>query len=217
LKSEGRAHVPSDLPLETSNWKLGTSKLGSFRTFHSPAGPRPTRQPPLPTYPSRPKFGFVLHNCLPSAAPGRAKLGSFRTLGLFVGWASPPGFFRCWPRLASFRTFHSRPGHAPHADLCLNAPFRPSLALFCAFTARPGQIGFVLPDRPRPVRRRATRPRRELGLFCAFTLRRAKLGLFCTFCLRGLPPVRSPFTPFSPSHFSNLRLRRFRQPIPPLL
>jgi hypothetical protein len=46
-------------------------KLGSFCTFHSPADPRPTRRP-LPTYPSPPKFGFVLHNLLrrpPPAGP----------------------------------------------------------------------------------------------------------------------------------------------------
>jgi hypothetical protein len=37
-------------------------KLGSFCTFHSPAEERPTPRRYLPTYPSLPKFGFVLHN-----------------------------------------------------------------------------------------------------------------------------------------------------------
>jgi hypothetical protein len=44
-------------------------KLGSFCTFHSPAEPRPTRQPPLPIYPSPPKFGFVLHSLLRHPPP----------------------------------------------------------------------------------------------------------------------------------------------------
>jgi hypothetical protein len=103
LKSEGGMAGPSDLALETSNSKLDTSKLGSFRTFDS------------------------------------------------------------------------RRHHAPHAGLCPNVPFPPSLALFCAFTARPEQnwvrfarfdprIGFVLHDhspagiaarRPAPVSGRA--------------------------------------------------------------
>jgi hypothetical protein len=39
-------------------------KLGSFCTFHSPAGTRPTWQLALPKYPSPPKFGFVLHDFL---------------------------------------------------------------------------------------------------------------------------------------------------------
>jgi hypothetical protein len=47
-------------------------ELGSFCTFHSPADPRPPRQPPLSIYPSLPKFGFVLHNFVrqPPAAVG---------------------------------------------------------------------------------------------------------------------------------------------------
>jgi hypothetical protein len=69
LKSEGQALRGT---LETSNWKLDTSKLGSFCAFHSPAEPQPTRQPPLPTYPIPPKFGFVLHDSLrETPAPGR--------------------------------------------------------------------------------------------------------------------------------------------------
>jgi hypothetical protein len=40
------------------------AKLGSFCTFPSPAEPRPARGLPLPTCPTSPKFGFVLHNSL---------------------------------------------------------------------------------------------------------------------------------------------------------
>jgi hypothetical protein len=43
---------------------LRRGKLGSFCTFHSPGEPRPTRQLPLPTYPSPLKFGFVSHDFL---------------------------------------------------------------------------------------------------------------------------------------------------------
>jgi hypothetical protein len=55
--------------------RLRGPKLGSFCTFHSPAEPRPTRQLPLPTYPSPAKFGFVSH----VYSPAGAKLGSFCT------------------------------------------------------------------------------------------------------------------------------------------
>jgi hypothetical protein len=57
-------------------------KLGSFCTFHSPAETRPTREPPLPTYPSHPKFGFVLRIFRRAPPPDGAKLGSFCVFGL---------------------------------------------------------------------------------------------------------------------------------------
>jgi hypothetical protein len=48
------------------------------------ATPRTTTA--LPIYPSRPKFGFVLHNLLRPAACGGTKLGSFCTIGTGREW-----------------------------------------------------------------------------------------------------------------------------------
>jgi hypothetical protein len=87
--------------LSIRNPQSAIGKLGSFCTFHFPAEPRPTWQLPLPTHPSPPKFGFVLH-VYPLAgaklglfcafavrypAPGRAKLGSFCAFA--VRWPAP--------------------------------------------------------------------------------------------------------------------------------
>jgi hypothetical protein len=40
------------------------SQIGFVSHVSLPGRPRPTRRPPLPTYPIRPKFGFVLRNFL---------------------------------------------------------------------------------------------------------------------------------------------------------
>jgi hypothetical protein len=163
LKSEGRAHVPSDLPLETSNWKLGTSKLGSFCTFRSPAGPRPTRQPPLPTYPSHPKFGFVLHNASrqpPPAGPNWVRFA--RLASSWVGRPRPTSSAagRDWVRFARFTP---RLSYGPHDGLCLNTPVPPQVWLCSAhLPSGRGEIGFV-----------SHGSILELGSFCTITLRRA--------------------------------------------
>jgi hypothetical protein len=124
-------------------------ELGSFCTFHSPAGPRPKRQTPLPTYPTPPKFGFVLHGFLRhrpwaganwvrfarftlAAARAGAKLGSFCTIALRPGIAArqpAPVFGR-----AGQIGFVSRICH----------PLGANWVRFARFTPRPGQIGFVL-------------------------------------------------------------------------
>jgi hypothetical protein len=96
-----------------------------------------------------------------------------------------------------FAHFIPRPSLAPYGNrLCLHAPIHPSLGLFCTFTLRPGQIGFVLYALPLgrlgvPARHLPRWPR--LALFCAFCLRRPptagvsqsaieKLASFCTYC-----------------------------------
>jgi hypothetical protein len=105
------AHIPhspqvwlrfAQFPPSTAS---GRAKLGSFRTFDSAAGPRPTRQllsPHTPVHPSLASF------CTISSVrrPGRAKLGSFRT---FHSQATP----------------RTTAGAAPHT------PAAPSLASFC--------------------------------------------------------------------------------------
>jgi hypothetical protein len=141
----------------------GTAKLGSFRTFQSPAEPRPTGQLRLPTHPSLPKFGFVLRIWPPASDRGRSKLGSFCAFRL----QRPSGR----AKLGSFCTFLSRA--EPHPTR-LSLPTHPNLPKF----------GFVLLIWP-PA---SDRGRSKLGSFCAFRLQRpsgrAKLGSFCAFGLR---------------------------------
>jgi hypothetical protein len=118
----------------------GGPKLGSFRTFHSPAETRPTPHLPFPTYPSHPKFGFVLHNSL----------------------RHPPPAGGNWVRFAHFTPW---PSHAPHGNcLCPHNPVAPSLASFRTFFLRdtpPGGPNWL---------RFAHLPsgRTELGSFCTF-------------------------------------------------
>jgi hypothetical protein len=86
------------------------------------------------------------------------------------------------------------PGRSPHDDgLCLYTPVTPSLALFCGFTVRPIQIGFVshislpgpghsphddglCPYTPVPP---------SLALFCGFTVRPGQIGFVSHISLPG--------------------------------
>jgi hypothetical protein len=187
------------------------------------------------------EIGFVLHVSL----SGRA------TPHMTAAFAHIPQSLQVWLRFAQF----------PPSPACGGA----KLGSFR--TMRP-QIGFVLHNRPTPPGPRATRPRRELGSFCAnrhhrdtestqaqpeisgpevgilsgmsvslwpthrilpkskerpctsqgrpHTGRTPRIGAAApdfSFNPQSRPPAGSPFTPFSPSHFSNLRLHR--RPRPP--
>jgi hypothetical protein len=134
----------------------GRAKLGSFRTFHSPAELRPHGNclcPYAPVSPSLALFctissstgplggqiGFVLRisPLRGSGVPARllasvAKLGSFRTIILRTGTApaSPRPFPGAWSKLGSFCTFRrGTPTACPRSDL----PTYPS----------PSKFGFV--------------------------------------------------------------------------
>jgi hypothetical protein len=144
LKSEGQALRGT---LETSNWKLDTSKLGSFCAFHSPAEPQPTRQPPLPTYPIPPKFGFVLHDSLrETPAPGRNWVRFAQSLfGRAPRPAGPRPFPGARAKLGSFCTITFGGGARPEG----RGQGRPA-------PTPPGEIGFVLriwPPAPAPGQR----------------------------------------------------------------
>jgi hypothetical protein len=124
-------------PLKLQTGNLTLRNWVRFARF-TPGRATPHTTTAFAHMPQSPQVWLRFARFPPSPAAGRAKLGSFCTIRLFVGWASPPDFLPWWLKLGSF---------------CM--------------------IG------PRPPGPRATRPRRELGLFCTFVLRRAKLGSFC--------------------------------------
>jgi hypothetical protein len=141
--------------------RLAHRELGSFCTFHSPAEPRPTRQSLLPTHPNPPKFGFVSHNFLrhpPPAGPNWVRFARFTPrAGSRPTRPQPYPYTPGHLSLALFDAYDKSRGSGFRSAFLalyrglvrLNSTFVVGV-LFCAFTTKPGQIGFVL---------HATRPR----------------------------------------------------------
>jgi hypothetical protein len=61
-------------------------ELGSFCTFHPRSDQCRKRQPPLPTYPSLPKFGFVLDNSLRQPPAAGRNVVPFARFDLQIGF-----------------------------------------------------------------------------------------------------------------------------------
>jgi hypothetical protein len=114
----------------------GRAKLGSFRTFRSPADPGPTRQRHLPTYPCLPTLCFISHNFLRQAPPAGRNLVRFARFAL-----AGPGRLRPFPgaraKLASFGAIGPAQGGACR---CILAPELSKLASFCAAGPRQPQV-----------------------------------------------------------------------------
>jgi hypothetical protein len=131
---------------------------------------------------------------IPSVRPhGGARFGSFCTLCLFMGWASPPDTFRPWPNLVRFACFTPRPSYRRHDGLRPHPPVLPSLASFCRFRLRerpnwvrfarlasgrtqtaettksPARPHFVRPQ-PKPVLAPRRKERQEDSMAVLFTL-----------------------------------------------
>jgi hypothetical protein len=177
--------------------------------FHSPAEPRPTRQLPLPTSPSHPKFGFVLRDSFrhtPAAGPNWVR---------FARFTPRPGRSPHGDSLCPYPLVPPKFGFVLHDFLCQHTPAGARLGSFCTiWPVRSDPVGRSPPPTPCPPGRNwvcfseatgqqyvhniITEP--GLSSFCHFANwvrfahlpsgarpRRAKLGSFCAFCLRHTP------------------------------
>jgi hypothetical protein len=166
----------------------------AIRNPGPPAKARPTRQLLLSIYPSLTRFGFVLHNSLRHPPPAGRNWVRFARLLRVPAALVPPGSAGNWVRFARFAPPAEPGSHGNCLYPYTSVP--PSLALFCAFTVRPIQIGFVLHiSLPGP----GHSPHEDglclytpvlpsLALFCAFTVRPIQIG----FVLHILPTAPAP-------------------------